>query len=152
MPSGRSPSPVPTVQQQKPTLQLLRDQHEAAAELSAKMLSATSVDEQQALLEQMKGRLDRPGQERRDLELSLVFAEHTVEKAEAENVHLCGTFFRQYLDPLSRAFQLQALEAAAEAADAADALDVADADSMIKVSGFVIFKAEVQKRSIELKY
>jgi len=63
------------------------------------------------VLEQMKGRVDRPGQSRQNLELVVVVAEGTVEEAEAANVRLCGQFFRQYLDPLAKTFQERAVEA-----------------------------------------
>ena len=63
------------------------------------------------LLEQMKGRIDRPGQASKQLELVVVLAKDTVEEAEAGNIRLCGAFFRQYLDPLSKSFQARAIEA-----------------------------------------
>eukprot|EP01063_Lacrimia_lanifica_P021430 TRINITY_DN2875_c1_g1_i1.p1 TRINITY_DN2875_c1_g1~~TRINITY_DN2875_c1_g1_i1.p1 ORF type:complete len:2080 (+),score=730.03 TRINITY_DN2875_c1_g1_i1:59-6298(+) len=63
------------------------------------------------LLEQMKGRVDRPGQAVKDLRLHVVYAAGTVEEVEAANLRLCGAFFRQYIDPLSRLFQEKAVEA-----------------------------------------
>mmetsp|Transcript_19002 Transcript_19002/g.58553 ORF Transcript_19002/g.58553 Transcript_19002/m.58553 type:complete len:754 (+) Transcript_19002:3-2264(+) len=72
------------------------------------------------VLEQMKGRVDRPGQTRNALELVVLVAEATVEEAEAANIRLCGQFFRQYLDPLAKTFQERAVEAvlAAESSQA----------------------------------
>eukprot|EP01065_Artemidia_motanka_P016194 TRINITY_DN19919_c0_g1_i1.p1 TRINITY_DN19919_c0_g1~~TRINITY_DN19919_c0_g1_i1.p1 ORF type:complete len:1957 (+),score=523.13 TRINITY_DN19919_c0_g1_i1:51-5873(+) len=67
------------------------------------------------LVEQMKGRIDRPGQSRRDLILVVLFAQGTVEEAEAANIRLCGAFFRQYLCPLSRPFAERAVNAAISA-------------------------------------
>eukprot|EP00667_Euglena_gracilis_P000117 EG_transcript_117 len=71
------------------------------------------------LVEQMKGRIDRPGQARDDLQLVVLFAADTVEEAEAANIKLCGRFFRQYLDPLSIPFQRHAVEASLSAHTAA---------------------------------
>lgn len=62
-------------------------------------------------LEQMKGRIDRPGQPRDELELVVVLAANTVEEAEAANIRLCGTFFRHYISPHSREFELHAIDA-----------------------------------------
>ena len=67
------------------------------------------------LIEQMKGRIDRPGQETKNLTLVVLYAENTIEEAEAANIRLCGSFFRQYIDPLSRSFQECAIEASAMA-------------------------------------
>ena len=64
------------------------------------------------LLEQMKGRIDRPGQEQQTLLLVVVLAEDTVEEAEVANIHLCGRFVSQYLHPLSEQFQSAALHGA----------------------------------------
>ena len=67
------------------------------------------------LIEQMKGRVDRPGQVAKELVLCIVYARDTVEEVEAANIRLCGAFFRQYLDPLSRLFQEKAVEASMSA-------------------------------------
>lgn len=67
-------------------------------------------------LEQMKGRIDRPGQTRRSLDLVVVVAQGTIEEAEGANIKLCGHFFRQYLDPLAVPFQERAVEASLQAA------------------------------------
>ncbi|KAJ9465403.1 putative helicase [Diplonema papillatum] len=67
------------------------------------------------LIEQMKGRVDRPGQEAKTLVLTVIYAENTVEEAEAANIRLCGAFFRQYIDPLSRLFHERAVEASVSA-------------------------------------
>jgi len=61
------------------------------------------------IMEQMKGRIDRPGQKVKNLLLSVVVAHDTIEEAEAANIRICGSFFRQYLDPLSRTFQERAM-------------------------------------------
>jgi DNA-3-methyladenine glycosylase II len=63
------------------------------------------------LIEQMKGRIDRPGQARTQLQLVVLYAAGTVEEAEAANIKLCGSFFRQYLDPLSVSFHEGVAEA-----------------------------------------
>ena len=62
-------------------------------------------------LEQMKGRIDRPGQARKDLDLIVLMAQGTVEEAEAANIRLCGTFFRHYISPHSRQFEQIAIDA-----------------------------------------
>jgi len=67
------------------------------------------------LIEQMKGRIDRPGQVKKNLALTVVVAHNTIEEAEAANVRLCGAFFRAYLDPLSCTFQERALVSSIEA-------------------------------------
>lgn len=67
------------------------------------------------VLEQMKGRVDRPGQSRSKLDLVVVAASETVEEAEMANIRLCGHFFRQYLDPLAVTFQERAVEAQLQA-------------------------------------
>eukprot|EP01059_Diplonema_ambulator_P010453 TRINITY_DN204_c0_g1_i5.p1 TRINITY_DN204_c0_g1~~TRINITY_DN204_c0_g1_i5.p1 ORF type:complete len:894 (+),score=282.64 TRINITY_DN204_c0_g1_i5:2604-5285(+) len=63
------------------------------------------------LIEQMKGRVDRPGQKTKELVLNIIYAEGTIEEVEAANIRLCGAFFRQYIDPLGRLFQERAVEA-----------------------------------------
>eukprot|EP01052_Picozoa_sp_SAG31_P002951 SAG31_NODE_108_length_24741_cov_6.933041_3_plen_2073_part_00 len=67
------------------------------------------------LIEQMKGRVDRPGQKQGSLSLTVLYCAGTVEEAEAANVRLCGAFFRQFLDPLSRTFQEAAMAASVSA-------------------------------------
>ena len=47
-------------------------------------------------LEQMKGRVDRPGQATKQLVLVVIYAANTVEEAEFANIRLAGNFFRQY--------------------------------------------------------
>lgn len=64
------------------------------------------------LLEQMKGRIDRPGQREKKLILVVLMAQHTIEEAQAANIHLCGNFFRNYLAPVARRFEEVSLEAA----------------------------------------
>ena len=59
----------------------------------------------------MKGRIDRPGQKRNELDLIVLMAEGTVEEAEAANIRLCGTFFRHYISPHSRQFEQIAIDA-----------------------------------------
>ena len=58
-------------------------------------------------LEQMKGRVDRPGQTTTELQLHVVFAGATVEEAEYSNIFLAGTFFRQYLAPKASRYNEQ---------------------------------------------
>lgn len=41
-------------------------------------------------LEQMKGRIDRPGQRSKKLVCVVLMAEHTIEEAKYANIHLCG--------------------------------------------------------------
>ena len=41
---------------------------------------------------------------------------HQVEEAEAANIRLCGRFFRQWIDPHSRSFEIHALGASVAAA------------------------------------
>jgi hypothetical protein len=67
-------------------------------------------------LEQMKGRIDRPGQRRHELELLVLMAASTVEEAEAANIRLCGSFFRHYIAPHSRQFELLAIDASLSSA------------------------------------
>lgn len=62
------------------------------------------------IMEQMKGRIDRPGQACDLLLLDIVFAKNTIEAAEAANIRLCGNFVREYLKPISNEFKLKALE------------------------------------------
>eukprot|EP00010_Vexillifera_abyssalis_P002474 CAMPEP_0201549764 /NCGR_PEP_ID=MMETSP0173_2-20130828/6215_1 /ASSEMBLY_ACC=CAM_ASM_000268 /TAXON_ID=218659 /ORGANISM="Vexillifera sp., Strain DIVA3 564/2" /LENGTH=659 /DNA_ID=CAMNT_0047959557 /DNA_START=283 /DNA_END=2259 /DNA_ORIENTATION=+ len=56
------------------------------------------------VLVQMKGRIDRPGQETKELWLSIVYANNTIEQAQIDNIDLCGRFLKQYLDPMSERF------------------------------------------------
>ena len=63
------------------------------------------------VMEQVKGRIDRPGQRHSRLSLTLVYAQDTVEELEAANIKICGSFFRQYLDPLSETFQQHVVDA-----------------------------------------
>ena len=42
-------------------------------------------------LEQMKGRVDRPGQQATELWLLVLMAEHTLEEAQFANIRLAGT-------------------------------------------------------------
>jgi len=56
-------------------------------------------------LEQMKGRIDRPGQQRKDLLLVVVVAEHTIEEAKFANIHLAGSFFREYIAPVATKYK-----------------------------------------------
>eukprot|EP00466_Bigelowiella_natans_P013725 jgi/Bigna1/141595/aug1.63_g16303 len=62
------------------------------------------------IMEQMKGRIDRPGQKHTKLLLRIIYAAGTVEDVEAANVRVCGRFVRQYLNPLSEQFCQLALE------------------------------------------
>lgn len=74
------------------------------------------------LLEQMKGRIDRPGQREKSLLLVVLMAQHTIEEAQAANIQLCGSFFRNYLAPVARRFEEVSLEAALAVAPT-DAVD-----------------------------
>jgi len=61
------------------------------------------------IMEQIKGRIDRPGQSSSVLILDILFAKDTIEEAEAANIRLCGRFMKQYLNPLSEEFCNMAL-------------------------------------------
>ncbi|KAL3910134.1 MAG: hypothetical protein SGILL_007812, partial [Bacillariaceae sp.] len=56
-------------------------------------------------LEQMKGRVDRPGQSKKELLLVVVVAEHTIEECKFANIHLAGNFFREYIAPVATRFK-----------------------------------------------
>jgi hypothetical protein len=61
------------------------------------------------ILEQMKGRIDRPGQQRNDLLLLLVYAHDTIEQVDASNLRICDGFVRQYIHPFGEQYQSLAL-------------------------------------------
>lgn len=61
------------------------------------------------LLEQMKGRIDRPGQKQTTLVMVMVYAASTIEEVAVANIRICDGFIRQYLNPLSEEYQLTAL-------------------------------------------
>jgi 3-methyladenine DNA glycosylase/8-oxoguanine DNA glycosylase len=68
------------------------------------------------LLEQMKGRVDRPGQQAKELILVVVMAEHTLEEARFANIRLTGSFFREYIAPVAKRYRERIdLEATLEA-------------------------------------
>ena len=56
-------------------------------------------------LEQMKGRVDRPGQASKQLVLVVLMAEHTVEEAKFANIRLAGNFFREYIAPVATRYR-----------------------------------------------
>lgn len=56
-------------------------------------------------LEQMKGRIDRPGQTTKDLLLVVLMAEHTIEEAKFSNIRLAGNFFREYIAPVATKYR-----------------------------------------------
>ena len=56
-------------------------------------------------LEQMKGRVDRPGQTSKELLLVMLMAEHTIEECKAANVRLAGNFFREYIAPVATKYR-----------------------------------------------
>jgi 3-methyladenine DNA glycosylase/8-oxoguanine DNA glycosylase len=56
-------------------------------------------------LEQMKGRIDRPGQIEKKLILVVLVAEHTLEEAKFANIHLAGNFFREYIAPVATKYR-----------------------------------------------
>ena len=56
-------------------------------------------------LEQMKGRVDRPGQTARQLVLVVLMAEHTIEEAKYANIRLAGNFFREYIAPVATRYR-----------------------------------------------
>ena len=58
-------------------------------------------------LEQMKGRVDRPGQSAKRLVLVVVYAANTIEEVEFANIKLAGNFFRQYIAPVARRYKEQ---------------------------------------------
>ncbi|ETO28268.1 hypothetical protein RFI_08864, partial [Reticulomyxa filosa] len=86
--------------------------HEAAYGLNMQHECDCIISRPQSgdLMEQMKGRIDRPGQKRDELILKILFADNTIEEAEASNIRMCGQFIRQYLDPLSETFANMVLE------------------------------------------
>lgn len=113
------------------------------------------------IIEQMKGRIDRPGQPKKNLILVVLFASETIEEAEAANIRLCGAFFRQWLDPLSKTFQEKALsasiaavrqrsEAGARQERSVDPAVVSTAPTVTrqKVSGAVAAAFQMQLRDI----
>ena len=58
-------------------------------------------------LEQMKGRVDRPGQLTKELLLIVLVCQHTVEEAKFANIHLAGNFFREYIAPVAFQYREQ---------------------------------------------
>ena len=56
-------------------------------------------------LEQMKGRVDRPGQRATDLVLVVLMAEHTIEEAKFANIRLAGNFFREFIAPVATRYR-----------------------------------------------
>ena len=56
-------------------------------------------------LEQMKGRVDRPGQSAKELTLVVLMAEHTLEEAKFANIRLAGSFFREYIAPVASRYR-----------------------------------------------
>ena len=56
-------------------------------------------------LEQMKGRVDRPGQSAKELHLYVVVCEHTIEEAKFANIRLAGNFFREYIAPVATRYK-----------------------------------------------
>jgi hypothetical protein len=56
-------------------------------------------------LEQMKGRVDRPGQKAKQLILVVLMAEHTIEEAKFANIRLAGNFFREYIAPVASKYK-----------------------------------------------
>lgn len=56
-------------------------------------------------LEQMKGRVDRPGQRKKNLVLVVLMAEHTIEEVKFSNIHLAGNFFREYIAPVAQRYR-----------------------------------------------
>ena len=58
-------------------------------------------------LEQMKGRVDRPGQRAKQLLLVVVYAANTIEEVDFANIRLAGNFFRQYIAPVARRYKEQ---------------------------------------------
>ena len=59
-------------------------------------------------LEQMKGRVDRPGQVTKSLELVVVYASNTIEEVSFANIRLAGNFFREYIAPVAQRYKEQA--------------------------------------------
>jgi hypothetical protein len=56
-------------------------------------------------LEQMKGRIDRPGQSTKDLHLYVVVCEHSIEETAFANINLAGNFFREYIAPVAERYK-----------------------------------------------
>jgi hypothetical protein len=55
--------------------------------------SLTPISSRSRRASQMKGRVDRPGQTTKRLQLTVLMAEHTIEEAEAANIQLCALIF-----------------------------------------------------------
>lgn len=56
-------------------------------------------------LEQMKGRIDRPGQDTKELLLHVIVCEHTIEEVKFANIRLAGNFFREYIAPVATRYR-----------------------------------------------
>ena len=56
-------------------------------------------------LEQMKGRVDRPGQKSKELLLVVMVCEHTIEEAKFSNIRLAGNFFREFIAPVATKYR-----------------------------------------------
>ena len=57
------------------------------------------------LMEQMKGRIDRPGQSCTLLQCYVLFVEHSIEEVKYANTRLAGTFFREYIAPVASSYR-----------------------------------------------
>ena len=57
-------------------------------------------------LPQIKGRLDRPGQKQKELNVRYILLKDTVEEASLMRLELCNTFYNNYLMPLAEFYDL----------------------------------------------
>ena len=57
-------------------------------------------------LPQIKGRLDRPGQVSKDLQIRYLLLKDTIEEASMTRLELCNTFYNNYLMPLAEFYDL----------------------------------------------
>lgn len=60
-------------------------------------------------LPQIKGRLDRPGQLSKDLQIRYLLLKDTIEEASIKRLELCNTFYNNYLMPLAEFYDLAVL-------------------------------------------
>jgi hypothetical protein len=57
-------------------------------------------------LPQIKGRLDRPGQNSKNLEISYILLKNTIEEASLLRMEMCNNFYNNYLMPLGEFYEL----------------------------------------------
>jgi hypothetical protein len=57
-------------------------------------------------LPQIKGRIDRPGQKSKDLQIRYLLLKDTVEEASLMRLELCNSFYNNYLMPLAEFYDM----------------------------------------------